>query len=160
MSLNIFKKIKKTSEQMFIDSESREATIARLFRDAASAKVQTEEYWQKMRAYYGGTHETARKTGAFLVSVNVPWKPAQIADGYMHVESQVVPKMPDFEFAPRSAEDGDTAKTREKIVRYITETNEMESKNAMNERRLGVLGSAVWKLSAYVAGRGMPEIAI
>ncbi len=160
MSFNIFKKIKKTDEQMFADAESREASIARLFRDAASAKVQTEEYWQKMRAYYSGTHETARKTGAFLASVNVPWKPAQIADGYMHVESQVVPKMPDFEFAPRSTEDGDTAKTREKIVRYITETNEMESKNAMNERRLGVLGSAVWKLSAYIDSRGMPEIAI
>ncbi|MBQ7291800.1 MAG: hypothetical protein IJW76_08785 [Clostridia bacterium] len=160
MNLNIFKNFKKTDEQMFMDTESREAEIARLFREAASAKTQVEEYWQKMRAYYSGTHETARKTGAFLASVNVPWKPAQIADGYMHVESQVVPKMPDFEFAPRSAEDGEAAKAREKIVRYIAESNEMEAKNAMNERRLGVLGSAVWKLSAYIDGRGMPEIAI
>ncbi len=160
MSLNIFKKSKKTGEQMFTSAESREENIARLFREAASAKTQTEEYWQKMRAYYSGTHETARKTGAFLASVNVPWKPAQIADGYMHVESQVVPKMPDFEFAPRSTEDGETAKMREKIVRYITESNEMEGKNATNERRLGVMGSAVWKLSAYIDGRGMPEIAV
>ncbi len=160
MSLNIFKKSKKISEQTFMDAESREESIARLFREASSAKLQTEEYWQRMRAYYSGTHETARKTGAFLASVNVPWKPAQIADGYMHVESQVVPKMPDFEFAPRSAEDGETAKMREKIVRYITENNEMEGKNAANERRLGVMGSAVWKLSAYIDGRGMPEIAV
>lgn len=154
------KNSKKTGEHLFEDSEAREARIAALFREASAARSETEEYWQKMRAYYSGTHETARRTGAFLASVNLPWKPAQIADGYMHTEGQIVAKMPDFEFAPRSKEDGETAKMRESIVRYIIENNDMERKNAVNERSLGITGSAVWKVSAYMDERGMPEIAI
>jgi hypothetical protein len=86
------KNSKKTSEHLFEDSEAREARIAALFREASAARSETEEYWQKMRAYYSGTHETAIRTGAFLASVNLPWKPAQIADGYMHTEGQIVAK--------------------------------------------------------------------
>jgi hypothetical protein len=160
MNLNFIKKSKKTGEQMFTDAERREARIAELFREAAGARTAADEYWQKMRSYYSGTHETARKTGEFLASVNLPWKPAQIADGYMHTESQIVAKMPDFEFAPRSGEDGAAARARESIVRYIVENNDMERKNAASERTLGVLGSAAWKLSAYMDERGMPEIAV
>ncbi|MBQ9745731.1 MAG: hypothetical protein IJW21_02790 [Clostridia bacterium] len=160
MSFNFWKKGRKIDEHMFTDSEAREACIAELFREAAGARTETDAYWQKMRAYYSGTHETARKTGAFLAAVNIPWKPAQIADGFMHTESQIAAKMPDFEFAPRTAQDGEAAYERESIVRYIAENNDMERKNAMNERRLGTLGSAVWKVSAYMDERGMPEIAI
>ena len=160
MNFNFTKKSKKIGEHLFVDFEEREQRIAELFREAASARAAAEEYWQKMRAYYSGTHETARKTGAFLASLNLPWKPAQIPDGYMHTESQIVAKMPDFEFAPRSRDDGEAAKERESITRYIMENNSMERKNAVNERRLGVMGSAVWKLSAYLDERGMPEIAI
>ena len=160
MNFNFSKKSKKTGEQMFTDAEKRENEIAQLFREAQSARTVTDEYWQKMRSYYSGTHETARKTGAFLASVNIPWKPAQIADGYMHTESQIVAKMPEFEFAPRSREDGETAKARESIVRYIVDNNDMERKNAMCERTLGILGSAVWKVSAYMDERGMAEVAV
>ena len=160
MNFNFSRKSKKISEQMFTESERREVIIAELFREAAGARTEADEYWQKMRSYYSGTHETARKTGAFLAGVNLPWKPAQIADGFMHTESQIVAKMPDFEFAPRSREDGETAKARESIVRYIVENNDMERKNAESERTLGAIGSAVWKISAYMDERGMPEIAV
>ena len=160
MKLSFSKKNKKTGEQMFTDAEKREARIAELFREASCARTATDEYWQKMRSYYSGTHETARKTGAFLAAVNIPWKPAQIADGFMHTESQIVAKMPDFEFAPRSHEDGEAAKARESIVRYVVENNDMERKNAASERTLGITGSAAWKVSAYMDERGMPEIAV
>lgn len=160
MNFNFMKKSKKTGEHLFGSAEAREERIAELFREAASERTAAEEYWQRMRSYYSGTHETARKTGEFLSSVNLPWKPAQIADGYMHTESQIVAKMPDFEFSSRSREDVATAKERESIVRYITENNDMERKNAINERRLGIMGSAVWKVSAFLDERGMPEIAV
>lgn len=145
---------------MFSNTESRERKIARLFRDARAHRSNAEEYWQKMRAYYDGTHETARKTGEFLSSVNIPWRPAQIPDVYMHVESQVSSKMPDFEFVPRNEADANTAKIREKLVRYVCDVNDMERKNAENERRLNILGSAVWKICVTRDGRGMPEIAV
>ncbi len=157
--MNLFKK-KNIGEHTFSDNETREQKIARLFRDARVHRSAAEEYWQKMRSYYDGTHETARKTGEFLSSVNIPWRPAQIPDVYMHVESQVASKMPDFEFAPRNEADSDAAKIREKLVRYICDINDMERKNAENERRLNILGSAVWKVCATSDERGMPEIAV
>lgn len=157
--MNLFKK-KNIGEQMFTRIETREQKICRLFRDAAVRRSAVEEYWQKMRAYYDGTHETAKKTGAFLESVNLPWRPAQIPDAYMHVESQVASKMPDFEFAPRTASDAQAAKMREKLVRYICDINDMERKNAENERRLNIFGSAVWKVCVCEDERGMPEIAV
>ena len=158
--MNLFKKQKKTSEHMFTESEKRERKIAELFRDAAARRTEIEEYWQKMQSYYDGTHETAKKTGDFLASVNLPWKPAQVPDAYMHVESQVSAKMPDFEFAPRTEADSTAAKVREKLVRYICDINDMERKNAENERRLNTVGSAVWKICAAIDERGMPEVAI
>ena len=113
-----------------------------------------------MRAYYDGTHDTARRTGDFLTFVNIPWKPAELPDGYMHVESQVSPKLPDFEFSGWNSGDTDYARAREKITRYIFDINDMERKNATNERRLGIYGSAVWKLSAYEDSYGRPEIMV
>lgn len=158
--MNLFKKQKKISEQMFTESEKRERSIAELFRDAAAQRTEVEAYWQKMQSYYDGTHETAKKTGDFLASVNLPWRPAQVPDAYMHVESQVSSKMPDFEFAPRTAADAAAAKTREKLVRYICDINDMERRNAENERRLNTLGSAVWKICAAEDERGMPEVTL
>ena len=157
--MNLFKK-KNIGEHMFQNPETREQKVAKLFRDARVHRSAVEDYWQKMRSYYDGTHETARKTGEFLSAVNIPWNPAQIPDVYMHVESQVSSKMPDFEFAPRNEADADAAKIREKMVRYICDINDMERKNAENERRLNILGSAVWKVCATSDERGMPEIAI
>ncbi|MGN1095328.1 MAG: hypothetical protein ACI4QR_02960, partial [Eubacteriales bacterium] len=136
MNLKIFNKNKNAREQMFRDSVSREESIAELFSDAQTSRSAVEGYWKRMRSYYDGTHETARKTGDFLASVNIPWRPAEICDGYMHVESQVVAKVPDFEFAARNDDAGAMAKTRERIVRYISDINDMERKNAVNERRL------------------------
>lgn len=145
---------------MFAEKEKREQLIAELFRDAAARRTEVGYYWQQMQDYYDGTHETAKKTGDFLASVNLPWKPAQVPDAYMHVESQVSAKMPDFEFAPRTDADADAARIREKLVRYICDINDMERRNAENERRLNTLGSAVWKICAAEDDRGMPEVII
>ena len=60
------------------------------------------------------------------------------------MESQIDPILPDFEFSARGDDDGGKAKQREKLVRYIRDRNDMDYKNSRNERRLGILGSAVW----------------
>lgn len=158
--MNLFKKARKIDEHMFSEQEKRERHIAKLFGDAKTRKTEAQAYWQKMRSYYDGTHETARKTGDFLASVNLPWSPAQVPDAYMHVESQVSSKMPDFEFAPRTNADTDIAKTRERLVRYICDINGMERKNAENERRLNIFGSAVWKVYVAEDDRGMAEVMV
>lgn len=158
--MNLFKKTKIMNEQMFTEAEKREQNIAELFHNASVRRTETESYWSKMKSYYDGKHDTAKKTGDFLASVNLPWKPAQIPDAYMHIESQVSTKVPDFEFAPRTDDDAYVSKLREKLVRYVCDINDMERKNAENERRLNITGSAVWKVCASVDERGMPEVVV
>lgn len=43
--------------------ERREEAIQKLLDDAKSAKSGTEQYFQKMRSYYDGTHLTQSQTG-------------------------------------------------------------------------------------------------
>ena len=160
MNFKFSEKRKNISEHLFETIKSREDNINELFEKSVSYRSGADKYWRKMRAYYDGTHDTARRTGDFLTFVNIPWKPAELPDGYMHVESQVSPKLPDFEFSGRNSGDTDYARAREKITRYIFDINDMERKNATNERRLGIYGSAVWKLSAYEDVYGRPEIMV
>ena len=113
-----------------------------------------------MCAYYNGCHDTARQTGDFLSSIDLPWVPASVPDAYMHVESQIDSHIPDFEFSGRGDDDRAFASEREKVVRYVCDINDMETKNAVNERRLGLYGSAVWKLSIGISDAGDAEIKV
>lgn len=145
---------------MYATSGDRERTAGRLFSEACAAKKTVEDYWRRMRAYYEGRHDTARQTGSFLSSIELPWVPAAVPDAYMHVESQIEPRIPDFEFSGREAEDASRARERERVVRYVCDISDMETKNAVNERRLNLYGSAVWKLSVGLGDGGEAEIKI
>ncbi|MBQ8758249.1 MAG: hypothetical protein IJZ20_00985, partial [Clostridia bacterium] len=124
----------------------REETIEFLLEYAALSRSATDEYWKRMRAYYDGKHETLSSAALFCGENSLPWLPAQSTDGYLHVETQISPAVPDFEFSPRDRTDYDKAKQREEIVRYICDNNDLSYKNSRNERRLGIDGSAVWKV--------------
>ena len=124
------------NKKITVKDETREERAARLFSVARTAKSVTDDYWRKMRAYYEGRHDTARQTGDFLSAIDLPWSPASLPDAYMHVESQIDSHIPDFEFSGRGKDDGVFAGAREKVVRYVCDINDMETKNAVNERRL------------------------
>ena len=85
----------------FMDAGERERRFAKLLEEAKTAKSGISDYWRKMRAYYDGTHETAKQTGEFLSSMDLPWVPASVPDAYLHVESQIEAEAPDFEFSAR-----------------------------------------------------------
>lgn len=125
---------------------SRESAVKQLLRRAELAKSGVCEYWDRMRSYYDGTHDTSVFSNEFGTENSLPWACAQSTDGYIHVESQIEPDMPEFEFSPRGGDDSQKAKQREKVVRYICDRNNMNYKNSRNERRLGIYGSAVWKV--------------
>lgn len=125
---------------------SREETVSRLIKLASKSKNVVNAYWKKMRAYYDGDHETRAHSTAFAAEQDISWEAAQSTDGFIHVESQVDTKVPDFEFSPREVSDYDRAKQREKITRFVCDINCLELKNALNERRLGILGSAIYKV--------------
>ena len=124
----------------------REETAAFLLDYASKCRGNVEEYWKKMRRYYDGKHDIAKTSEGFARESSLPWLPAQSTDGYIHVETQVSSSLPDFEFSPRDKTDYDKAKQREKIVKYVCDNNDLEYKNARNDRRLGIDGSAVWKV--------------
>ena len=157
--MNLFKKYDEDIIA-YDTAELREKSIAFLLREAKIARSNTDGYWQRMANYYGGAHDTAKQTGDFLAGTELPWKPATVPDAYLHVESQIEAKMPDFEFSARSGDEAEMAKARESVVRYICDRNELEIKNSVNERRLGIMGSAVWKLALTTGENGTDEIAI
>ncbi|MBR5307188.1 MAG: hypothetical protein IKU43_00325 [Clostridia bacterium] len=130
----------------YSSSYAREDTVLALLTGARNARAEIEEYWRKMRSYYDGTHGTSLFTDGFAAENSLPFRCAQSADGYIHVESQIDAQLPDFEFSPVGEDDSDKAKQRERLVRGICDRNDMEYKNSRNERRLGILGSAVWKV--------------
>ncbi len=143
-----------------MDASMRERRIEALLNEAKTAKSGISDYWKKMRSYYDGTHETAKQTGGFLSAVDLPWVPAAVPDGYLHVESQIKAEVPDFEFSARGDKDSEKAALRERIVRYVTQNNELTRKNAANERSLHLYGSAVWKVAVGAGDHEETEILI
>ena len=142
---------------------SREETVRSLLDNAARCKMPINAYWKKMRAYYDGDHEISAHNSAFAGEQDIPWEAAQSTDGFIHVESQIETKLPDFEFSPRASDDYERAKQREKITRFICDINCLEQKNALNERRLNILGSAVYKVcwdSSVFDGKNYGEVCV
>lgn len=142
------------------DSLMREERAASAVKEARFAKSGVEAYWQRMRAYYDGTHDTARQTGGYLCDADLPWQPAGVPDGYLHVESAIDAKLPEFTFSARGEADGKKATLREKVVRYVLQNGDVYEKNAVNERRLNLYGSAVWKLGITKNERDDAEITV
>lgn len=138
--------ISKSSLYDYSGVHEREESIAFLLDYAAKNKAKTEDYWRKMRRYYDGKHDISACAEEFALSRELNFTPAQCTDGYIHVESQINPSIPDFEFSPRDKSDYDKAKQRETVAKYICDNNDMTFKNSRNERNLGILGSAVWKV--------------
>lgn len=130
----------------YSDVYTREDTVKGLLHHARQSRAGMTEYWKKMRSYYDGNHGTSAFAESFAGENGLPFKAAQSSDGYIHVESQIDAALPEFEFSPRGKGDGDKARQRERLVRYICDRNDLEYKNSRNERRLGIFGSAVWKV--------------
>jgi hypothetical protein len=131
----------------YSDLERREATIRFLYSYAKTGRSSWEEYWSLMRRYYDGEHDTPKQMAAFVQSQGLPWNPTQCTDGYIHVETQIDPTIPEFEFSGRDDDaDSTKAKTRENVVRFVLDNNPMELMNTRNERRMNIYGLAAWKV--------------
>lgn len=128
--------------------ESREACIP-YFVDYS--KEQKSPYAKKMVVmddYYNNKHVTQLEIQKAMEDRNVPFIPAIIPDPFIHVESQIIPDIPEFEFNGRDDDlDSQKAKQREYVVKYVVENNKVEAMNPDNERRVNKLGNAFWKVS-------------
>ncbi len=137
---------KKDGVYRYASDVERESTIDENVRDAMAARKPNDLYWNRMRRYYDGSHDIRYQTGALSDSTDLPWQPAQCTDGFVHVESQIDASVPGFEFVPRGTYPFALAKKREELCETICDVGELAGKNAVNERRLNIYGSAVWKI--------------
>lgn len=158
MNLKFWKRADTLTEDI-LDADTRERIAAKNVETARMARGVFDEYWQRMRAYYDGTHDTAKQTAALLSEHDLPWIPCSVPDAFLHVEGQIEATPPDFEFSARTDGDEMLARCRERACRYVLQNADMTAKNAVNERRLNLYGSAVWKL--FVCGDAVaPKIAL
>ena len=138
--------MKRNTNHTYSTVPEREETVSYLLEKAKDEKRNICEYWKKMRRYYDGDHDIKLYSQIFAEKAGIPWTPTQSTDGYIHVESLLQPKIPDFEFAPRDKTDYGKAKQRESIVRFVIDNNSMEFKNSRAERSLNIYGSAAYKV--------------
>ena len=139
--------IDKSALYDFSTPENREATAIYLYDYAKQERQPWVEKWQKYDNYYQGKHDTINQIAKSNENNGIPFIPACIQDPYMHVESMIIPDVPDFEFNGRDDDlDGYRAKQREYVVKYICDQNKIDAMNTRNERRLNKLGNAFWKV--------------
>jgi hypothetical protein len=139
------------------DVNAREATVQEDYDYFLTQRSETEKKWIEKDNYYNGKHTVSSEIYNQLKEQGIPWVPATVPDSYIHVESQIIPDIPDFEFNGRDDDmDSKKAKQREYVVKYVLENNKIETMNTENERRLNILGNAFWKVSwdGSIEGQG------
>lgn len=131
----------------YSSKEAREKTAAYLLSYSQSMRSKTETRWELMSDYYNGDHQTAIQLQQMLEAQGIPFQIACVQDPYLHVESQISPDIPTFEFNGRDDDvDSVRAKQREYVVQFVIDNAGVNGKNTRNERRLGKLGNAIWKV--------------
>lgn len=149
------KDITKGNLYNYEDKDSREATVGWLFEYSKNQRSSQEVTWRTMDDYYEGRHPSQSELADYCAENQIPFIPAIIPDPYIHVESQIIPDIPDFEFNGRDDDmDSQKAKQREYAVKFVVENNKVVEMNTDNERRLRKLGNAFWKVSWNGAIRG------
>lgn len=132
----------------FSTPEARQESVLYFYDYAKTQRTDQTEKWKMLDDYYNNQHVTQLEIAQAMAERNIPFIPAIIPDPYIHVESQIIPDIPDFEFNGRDDDlDSQKAKQREYVVKYVIENNKVESMNTDNERRVNKLGNAFWKVS-------------
>lgn len=148
---NKINKVVKGSSWRYWDmdtKESRESTVQEDYNFALTQRSEREKIWVQNDNYYNNKHVVAGEIYNQLEEQGIPWTPAVIPDSYIHVESQIIPDIPDFELKGRDDDlDSAKAKQREYVVKYVLENNKLENLNTENERRLNILGDAFYKVA-------------
>jgi hypothetical protein len=127
--------------------ENREKTINYLYNYAKMKRAAQETKWKLYDDYYNNIHTTQIEVYQKCLDSNIPWLPAIVPDPYIHVESQINPDIPTFEFNGRDyGMDSEKAKQRQYVTQFILDNCHIETMNTENERELGKLGNAFWKV--------------
>lgn len=133
------------------DMSSKESRESQVKTDYEYAKTFRSDQTKKMITYdeyYNNNHYSQQQILALLEKKGINFTPPCLPDAFIQVESQIDSEVPDFQFNGRDDKtDPAKAKEREDVVRYICYANRLEHMNPDNERRLGKLGNAFWKVA-------------
>ena len=148
--------------------EDRENTVASLFAAAKDGRQRVDLLWKTYDNYYDGIHKTLEKIREELTvdELREAMESCVLTDAFIHVESQIDPRVPEAEFYGRdNLTDFRKAKERKYVTKYIADRNDLESKNTSNERRLRKYGDSIAKCyydSSIMneAGEAVGDIAI
>jgi hypothetical protein len=128
--------------------EAREQHIPQLFILAQNARRPVEELWNTFDNVYDGIHKKSADIKEKIdddAKLQAMFEPV-LTDPFIHIESQINPRIPEAEFYPRDQYgDYETAKKRKYVVDYIIAINDLESKNTDNERRMRKYGDSFIK---------------
>lgn len=128
--------------------ENREIQVKRDYNYAKIQKAPTTERFVELDNYYNGKHYTALQIAELVAKKALTFTPPVLPDAYIQVESQIDPIVPDFQFKGRDDDlDSRNAKIRQEVVKFICYNNHLDDMNPDQERRLGKLGNAFWKVS-------------
>ncbi len=131
----------------YSSAESRARTVNELYEYSKSCRAEADARWETLYSYYNGEHRTAMDIAASCQDAGIPWICAVTNEPYVHVESQIQPELPDFEFIGRDDDmDSEKASQRERIVKYIVEQSHLTDYVPLNERRCIITGTAAWKV--------------
>lgn len=132
------------------DMSTKEAREKQVKRDYEYAKMQrgtTTERFIELDNYYNNLHYSAREAADLADKYNLDAPPV-LTDPFIQVESQIEAEVPDFQFSGRDDDlDSVKAKVREDVTRFVCDNNHIDDMNPDQERRLGKLGNAFWKVS-------------
>ncbi|MDR3599381.1 MAG: hypothetical protein P4L49_02680 [Desulfosporosinus sp.] len=159
--MGLIKKVKKAVRQKlesvklqtgnlydYSTSDARVNTVRFLYAYAKNQRMEQVAKWLTYNDYYEGRHKTQMEIQESCQERGLPFIPAVIQDPYIHVESQIIPEIPDFEFSGRDDDtDNMKAKQRQYVVQYIIDDNQIDGMNTENERQLNKLGNAFWKVA-------------
>lgn len=142
------------------DMSSKEARERQVKRDYEYAKIQraiTTGRFVEADNYYNNLHYSARQVALLQEKHGLTFTPPVLPDAYIQVESQIEAEVPDFEFKGRDDDlDSRKAKVRADIVWYVCYNNHLDDLNPDNERNIGKLGNAFFKVAfdGSIAGPG------
>lgn len=150
----------------YSDRAGREATIASLYTEAKTARTATEKRWEGANKLYEFFREAFNGLGyaynpetGKLVSISTSSDLAGLSDGYIQVESQIKPEIPDVVFRGRDGkQDAAKAKQRQYIVQSVLDRNEVATANIEHERGIGIYGDGFWKVYYDASKRFSEEL--
>ena len=127
--------------------EERQNTAEENYERAKTARMMFEILWKENMEYYGNTHYSTKQLQQFIQEQGWDFNPPVSPDPFIQVETLIDTDVPSFEFkANDSRMSQEQVSARERATQFVWDNNPMSEMNIENERSLGIVGTAFFKI--------------